>query len=241
MLPLHDNVQPKKTPWATFVIMAVCALVFLYELTLAPDALSRFYSTFGMSPARLHFFVPEVLFANPWELTRLATGIFLHNGWVHFLSNMLILLVFGMSVESRMGIGRYTVFFFLGGIAANLLHALIYPLSAAPVVGVSGAISAVFGAYFLFYPLAKVLTFIPLFLIPWVVEVPAFFYLGLWFITQLYSGFLSFKLPPGEETNGVAWWAHIGGFLAGLFFARYYSLHHPPPISPWYPGSRPNE
>jgi membrane associated rhomboid family serine protease len=241
MLPLHDSVRHKKAPVITWLIMAACALVFLYEITLRPGDLQWFFSEWGMAPAQLHFFIPSVLIAHPWELFRLVTAIFLHNGWVHFLSNMLILFVFGASVEERMGYVRYALFFILGGIAANLIHAAFYPFSSNPVVGASGAIASVLGAYFLFYPAARVLTLIPLFLIPWIVEVPAFFYLGIWFITQMYSGFLSLRLPPGAQMNGIAWWAHVGGFLAGLFFARYYSLHHKPAISPWYPESQPSD
>lgn len=223
------------------MIMAACALVFLYEITLRPDDLNRFFSEFGMAPARLHFFMPAVMLNHPLELLTLVTAVFLHNGWVHFLSNMLILFVFGASVEDRMGPVRYGIFYILGGIAANLVHAAFYPFSGAPVVGASGAIASVLGAYFLFYPAARVLTLIPLFLIPWIVEVPAFFYLGIWFITQIYSGYLSLRLPQGAQMNGVAWWAHVGGFLAGVFFARYYSMHHKPAISPWYPESRPSD
>jgi membrane associated rhomboid family serine protease len=225
----------------TWVIMAVCALVFLYELYLTPSALNRLFGDYGMVPARLHLFMPAVLMANPWELVKLFTAVFLHNGWLHFLSNMLILWVFGASVEDRMGHTRFAIFFILGGIAANLIHTLVYPFSPVPVIGASGAIASVLGAYFLFFPAARVLTLIPIFLIPWIVEVPAFFYLGIWFITQLYSGFINLRLPPGAQLNGVAWWAHIGGFLAGLFFARYYSLHHRPVISPWYPDTPTSE
>lgn len=238
MLPLHDNVRPKKAPVITWVVMAACALVFLYELSLSPSRLQEFLLEYGLVPARLHLFAPGVLVEHPGGLVRLVSAIFIHNGWVHLFSNLLILFAMGPSVETRMGHIRYAVFFLLGGIAGNLIQVLFYPESPVPIIGASGAIASMLGAYFYFFPAARILTLIPLFLIPWIVELPAFFYLGIWFLTQMYSGLLSLHLPVGEAAGGVAWWAHVGGFLAGLFFARFYALHHPRADSLWYPENR---
>jgi len=144
--------------------------------------------------------------------------MFLHGGWVHLLSNMLALYVFGDNVEDRMGQGRYLFFYLVCGLAAAVVHIFINPNSPIPTIGASGAISGVLAAYLLYFPSARVITLVPLFFLPWFVEIPALFYLGSWFVSQLFNGVLSF-VTGAQAFGGVAWWAHIGGFVTGLVLA----------------------
>ena len=213
MIPLRDTIRSRSFPIVTWLIILANALVFFFELSLGPRLLQRFIYAFGVVPARLSL-------AHPWSLLTLFTAMFLHGGWMHFLGNMWTLYIFGDNVEDHMGSGRFLVFYLLGGVAANLMQAFAYPNSTTPAIGASGAIAAVLGAYFLFFPHARVITFVPLFFLPWFVEIPAVFYLGVWFLTQLYSGLFALALPAQASMGGIAWWAHIGGFLFGLLLGR---------------------
>jgi len=175
--------------------------------------LERFILHYGLVPARLDW-------GNPATLYPILTHMFVHSGWLHILSNMWILFIFGDNVEDRLGAGRYFFFYLLGGIAAALMQVFIDPTSRIPAIGASGAIAAVLGAYFLFYPRAKVTTLILLIIIPWFVDIPAFVFIGIWFVLQLFSGLAVLSTPSSLNAGGVAWWAHIGGFLFGLLLAR---------------------
>ncbi len=143
-------------------------------------------------------------------------SMFLHGGWMHLLGNMWFLYLFGDNVEDAMGHARYLVLYLLTGIAATVAHVLLHPSSPIPVVGASGAISGVVGAYFFLFPRARVLTLVPIFFFVDIVLLPAFVYIGLWFLMQFWSGLLALAVP---HIGGVAWWAHIGGFVAGLLLA----------------------
>ncbi|MEW6178869.1 MAG: rhomboid family intramembrane serine protease [Chloroflexota bacterium] len=216
MFPLKDTIRSRSLPVMTWLIILTNALVFfVIELNLSPFQLERFIRTFGLIGARLQ--VDEPLTWYP-----LLTHMFLHGGWVHFLSNMWTLFIFGDNVEDRMGSFRFLVFYLLGGISAGLLQ-IILGSPVVPAVGASGAIAAVLGAYFLFFPRAQVITFVPVFFLPWFVNIPAIIYLGFWFISQLFSGLLSLAVPAGMSMGGIAWWAHIGGFVFGLFLALPFS------------------
>lgn len=148
----------------------------------------------------------------------------MHIGWFHLLSNMLTLYIFGDNVEDRMGSFPFLIFYLLSGLAAGLLQTFTSLNSIVPILGASGAIAGVLGAYMFLYPRARVVTLIFIFIIPWFVEIPALFYLAFWFISQLFSGIASFG-----AAGGVAWWAHIGGFLFGLLLGRLFLLRPPPP------------
>jgi membrane associated rhomboid family serine protease len=148
----------------------------------------------------------------------LVTSIFLHGGWFHFISNMWILFIFGDNVEDQMGPIGYASFYLLSGVAAGLLHTFVQPFSVIPTLGASGAIAGILGAYLLLYPNARVVTLVPLIFIFTTVNVPAVLYLGFWFMSQLFSGLTSL----GVAMTGVAWWAHIGGFLFGLVMVRFF-------------------
>lgn len=234
MLPLRDNIRSKSAPVITWAIIGVNTLVFLYENLLSSSSLDRFLDAWGMVPAGLHISQPLVVIENPSLLLTLFTAMFLHGGWFHFLSNIWILFIFGDNVEDWMGHWRFLAFYLISGIAANLIHVVFYPISMVPTIGASGAIAGVLGAYFLVYPAARILTLVPVFIFPILIQIPAIFYLGFWFITQLFSGFMALGLPAGHSTSGVAWWAHIGGFLFGVLLSTRYRPQKRQ-VSPWFP------
>ena len=206
MIPLYDTLHARRLPLANWLIIALNLLVFLYELTLPPVALDRLTRLWGLAPAQL--------LAQPaatW--ITIFTAMFLHGGWFHILSNMWVLFIFGDNVEDRLGSGRYLVFYLLSGLAAALLEVFILPGSRVPMIGASGAIAGVLGAYLVLYPRARVASLVPILFIFTIIEVPAMIFLPLWFISQLFSGWLALG---GASGSGVAWWAHVGGFLFGL-------------------------
>jgi membrane associated rhomboid family serine protease len=184
--------------------------------------------------------VPARLLRHPgfFEFATIFTSMFLHGGWAHLFSNMLALYIFGDNVEDRLGSGRYLLFYLLCGFAAAVVHVFLNPNSTIPTVGASGAISGVLAAYFIFFPSARVITLVPLFFLPWFVEIPAVFYLGFWFVSQLFNGLLT-VVSGAQALGGVAWWAHVGGFVAGLvlgpIFARrrYIRRIYPDEYFPW--------
>lgn len=211
MLPLRDTNQSKKAPVITWIIILLNALVFLYEIRLSSADLSNLINEYGLIPSRLDILIPTT-----W--LPLITHMFLHGGWLHFLSNMWILFVFGDNIEDRLGKTRYLLFYLIGGASAGIVQS-IFGHSDIPAVGASGAIAAILGAYFLFFPTARIITLIPIFIFPWFVRIPAIIFLGLWFMTQLWSGLISMATSDGVQMGGVAWWAHIGGFVVGFFMA----------------------
>jgi membrane associated rhomboid family serine protease len=206
MFPLKDTVQTRGVPLATWGILLLNSLVFLYELSLPPETLEQLFSVLGMVPVRLG--------SDPEAYATLLTCMFLHGGWMHFLGNMWVLYLFGDAVEDRMGPARYLVFYLLCGLAASLTHYFTNQASTLPSLGASGAIAGVMGAYFVLYPTAQVITLIPILIIPFLVEIPAVVYLGIWFASQFLHGTLS--LASMQSYEGVAWWAHVGGFVAGI-------------------------
>ena len=218
MLPLRDNIPSRSIPLVNWALIGLNTLVFIYQVGLKPFALHNFVNAYGLIPARLGPLHPST-----W--IPLITAVFLHGGWFHLISNMWVLFIFGDNIEDRMGHSRYLGFYLLGGILANILEAMILPKSLVPAIGASGAIAAVLGGYFLLFPRARVVTIIPLFLYPWIVEIYAFIYLGFWFISQLYSGLQSLSMPGGASMGGIAWWAHIGGFIFGMLTVHLFTRH----------------
>jgi membrane associated rhomboid family serine protease len=213
VIPLRDSVPNRSQPVVAWALIAVNVYVFLYELSLGPG-LDSFIRTWGFVPAR--FFLLTGTDPADWlgRFLPLVTSMFLHGGWTHLIGNMLYLWIFGDNVEDRLGHLRYLAFYLVTGMAAGLAQAYLYPESAVPTVGASGAISGVLGAYLVLFPYARVLTLVPfLFFFP-VVELPAALYLGFWFLMQLMSGTLSLTLAG--DAGGVAWGAHVGGFVVGM-------------------------
>lgn len=214
MIPLYDTLHPRRFPLVNWLLIGLNALVFLYELTLSPAALDHFTKTWGLVPAQL--------MAHPLTLwITIFTAMFLHGGWFHILSNMWVLFIFGDNVEDRMGPGRYLFFYLLGGVAAALMEAFILPASSVPMIGASGAIAGVLGAYLILYPRARIASLVPILFIFTIIDIPATIFLLFWFVSQLFSGWLALQ---GAAGSGVAWWAHVGGFVFGMaavsFFAQ---------------------
>ncbi|GAB4154410.1 MAG: rhomboid family intramembrane serine protease [Candidatus Promineifilaceae bacterium] len=190
-------------------------MIFFVLLTRTP--LAEVYVTIlGVVPAR---FLNQL---DLFEFLTLFSSMFLHGGWVHLISNMLALYIFGDNVEDRMGSGRYLLFYLLCGLVAAFVHIAFNQDSLIPTIGASGAISGVLAAYLALFPTARVITLVPLFFLPWFVELPAVFYLGFWFVSQLLNGVLT-VMTGAQAFGGVAWWAHIGGFLAGLVLVHLFA------------------
>lgn len=214
MIPLRDNIRSRHWPLATFWLVAVNVGVFLLVAGMPAAHVEQLYYTFGFVPERF-----SAHWTNPVQFVPLFTSLFLHAGILHLIGNMWMLWIFGDNVEDRMGMLRFTVFFVLCGLAATALHYATNTSSAIPCVGASGAISGVLGAYFLLFPRARVVALVPIVVFIQVVEIPAILFIGLWFAIQIVSGLADWG---GSEAGGVAWWAHIGGFLAGLVLCPFF-------------------
>jgi len=225
MLPIRDTVRSTSFPIVTFLFIALNAVVFFYEISLPSVELNALIMTFGLIPGQLELSEPLKLLQNPFLPLTFLTHMFMHGGWLHFLSNMWILFIFGDNVEDRMGSFRFLLFYLISGFIGALIQAIMYPNSPVPAIGASGAIAGVLGAYWVLFPKAKVITLIPLIFVPWFIEIPAVFYLGFWLATQIYFGIST--LPSTGVMGGVAWWAHIGGFVFGLLFHRLFLLQAP--------------
>ncbi len=212
MIPLRDDIPLRIVPIITRATIGMCVLVFLWQLGQGRIGFQLLPYSFGVIPAILlgDYSLPPELSRVPPEMT-LLTYMFLHGGWMHLLGNMLYLWVFGDHVEEAMGHGRFVVFYLLCGIAAALGQAQLQPASEIPMIGASGAVSGVLGAYLLLYPHARVLVVIPFGFFAELIRMPALFVLGMWFLFQV----LSSLLESGQQ-GGVAWFAHIVGFIAGM-------------------------
>jgi membrane associated rhomboid family serine protease len=214
MIPLYDTLRTRRFPLVNWALIAANVVVFLYELKIGPSALTGFVRTWGL--------IPDRLFDNPSTVwITIFTAMFLHGGWFHILSNMWVLFIFGDNVEDRMGKAGYLIFYLLSGIAAALLESYVLPASNQPMIGASGAIAGVLGAYLVLFPRARIASLVPVFFIFTLIEIPAMIFLLFWFVSQLFSGLLALE---GADAGGIAWWAHVGGFLFGMisvsFFAR---------------------
>ncbi len=233
MFPIRDDIPSRRAPLVTWAIVAANVAVFLYQLTLPDAGLQQLFYLFGIVPARfLHPAWAESVGLPGPSLVPFFASMFLHGGLFHVASNMWSLWIFGDNVEDRMGRTRFLVFYLVCGLAAGLVHALTNPNSAVPTVGASGAIAGVLGAYLRWYPHARVLTLIPIVFYPWFVYLPALIYLGIWFVSQLFSGAAALSGP--EQVGGVAWWAHIGGFAAGFLLCGWFGRREPDQL----PGPR---
>jgi len=201
VIPLRDVIPSRTTPWVNLALILLNVLVFIFELTLPSHRLQAFIEVYGLVPA--HF---------SWISA--ITAMFLHAGWLHLLGNLLSLWIFGDNVEDRMGHGRYLVFYLLTGLVANLAQTWANPGSPVPLVGASGAIAGVMGAYIVLFPRSRVLVLIPIIIFFDIIEVPAIVFLGFWFLLQLLAGVGS--LSEQGAVGGVAFWAHAAGFLSGI-------------------------
>ena len=232
MIPLRDTNPRRSFPFVTYSLVALNVLAFLWEVSLGPNLERALYSV-AFIPAR--FWI-----AGNWvtDLMTIVISMFLHGGLLHIGSNMLYLWIFGDNIEDRLGHGRYLIFYLACGFLATLAHAAFSPGSRVPAIGASGAIAGVLGAYLILFPHARVLTLIPIFFFITLRELPAVIILGLWFVLQLFSGVGSLGVTDAQDLGGVAYFAHIGGFVAGLVLIgvlgglRAPRRREPPP--PWW-------
>lgn len=212
MIPLRDTIPRQTTPYVVLVIIALNVWAyFKVNWGLPPGRLQAFFEVYGMVPARYSdLSVARALGGNPF--VPFFTSMFLHGGLMHLVGNLWSLWIFGDNVEDWLGHGRFALFYLFCGVASGLMHLFTNWSSVMPTIGASGAIAGVMGAYFLLYPKARVVTLIPIFIFVQFVELPAFLFLGFWFVMQFLSGTASLG---ARSAGGIAWWAHIGGFLTG--------------------------
>jgi membrane associated rhomboid family serine protease len=215
MFPIQIAVPTRYPALVTYALIAINCLVFLFQISLPPNAQEAFVSQFGLIPARYLGSFPysgtsEGLIA----YLPFLSNMFLHGGWPHLILNMWTLWLFGPAIEDRLGSARYLFFYLVCGLLASFTHAVLNLTSAIPAIGASGAISGVLGSFILLFPLARLVIMIPILFFPFFFEVPALFFAGFWFLSQLMAGTVELFAPSGS--GGIAWWAHIGGFVAGI-------------------------
>jgi membrane associated rhomboid family serine protease len=217
MFPLYDTARSRTFPLINLTIILANVLAFLYELRLDPEVLKGFIFTWGLIPAQ---FISDPNASWP----NIFSSMFLHGGWFHILNNMWVLLIFGDNVEAGMGKIRYLIFYLLSGVAAGLLQTYILPTSLVPMIGASGAVAGVLGAYLILFPRSRIASLVPILFIFTIVEIPAMLFLLFWFVSQLYSGWLSIE---GGAGSGIAWWAHVGGFAFGVLMVFFFRRRTP--------------
>ncbi len=214
MIPLRDNIPSKSIPLINYSLILLNVFAFVHQLNLASvNELEPFIFHYGV--------IPSVFTVDPTvNFYRLIFSQFLHGSWMHLIGNMLYLYIFGDNVEDRLGHLSFLFFYILCGIGAALTQVYFNPNSGVPMIGASGAIAGVLGAYFLLHPNARVLTLIPIGFFSRIVEIPAFFFLGFWFLMQTFSGTASLYTAKalGKDVGGVAWFAHAGGFASGFIY-----------------------
>jgi len=219
VIPIRDNVPRVTMPVAVTAIIVVNAVLFLYTKSLAPRELFEFFHLYGVVPAR--FLEPDWA---QWAGYPDSFGLpfvgymFLHGGWLHVILNMWMLWIFGDNIEDVTGHPGFVGFYLLCGLAAVGMHMALAPEAQVPVVGASGAVAGVMGAYIVLYPHGRVLTLVPIFFIPLFLRVPSYLFLGVWFLSQVFSGVYA----SGDGSLQVAWWAHVGGFVAGVLLIQVF-------------------
>ena len=213
MIPIRDQLPTRNIPFINYLLIAANIVVFIFQWLAGPNEEALIYQ-FALIPSN---FISSITLG---DVADIFTSMFMHAGFAHIGGNMLYLWIFGDNVEDSMGPGKYLLFYLIGGIVASLTHILINPVSQIPTVGASGAIAAVLGAYLVLYPQSKVLTIIPLGFFIRMTLLPASIVLILWFVLQFFSGLLSLG---GPDVGGVAFWAHIGGFISGLILGKVFS------------------
>lgn len=218
MFPIRDTISSKNYPVVNNTIIGINVVLFLFEMSQGAN-LDRFVYIYGLVPAR--YSMPQIssYFTTGQQLLSWLSFMFLHGGFWHLLGNMWSLYIFGDNVEDRLGPFRYLVFYLLCGITSGLSHLLFNFHSNMPTIGASGAIAGVMGAYLILHPHSKILTLIPIIFIPWFIEIPAYFFLGFWFVLQFINA-------AGSHGNigGIAWWAHIGGFVFGIVLLKIFLM-----------------
>jgi len=215
VIPIRDNVPSQNTPWVTWLLIFINLMVFRYQVSLPQEEVLMLVYQYGFVPASVSQAISDGLGVHSFLLaTPLVSSLFLHGSWFHLISNMWSLWLFGDNVEDAVGPFRFILFYLAGGAAAAMVHFLFNPVSTLPTIGASGAIAAVMGAYLIMFPMARIVTLVPLLFIPLFFEFPALIFIGFWFISQVFSGVST--LITASPDGGIAWWAHIGGFLFGI-------------------------
>ncbi|MBW1671881.1 MAG: rhomboid family intramembrane serine protease [Deltaproteobacteria bacterium] len=217
MIPIRDTIRSETYPIINYVLIALNILAFFVEQSQGRN-FNEFIFTYGLVPAR--YSVPQIsdYFTTAQQVMVFLTFMFLHGGFFHLLGNMWFLYIFGDNVEDHLGHFRYLAFYLLCGLASGISHLFLNWTSQIPTIGASGAIAGVMGAYFILYPRAKVLTLVPIFFFIHFMEIPAFLFLGFWIFFQFLSAALS------SQAGGIAWWAHVGGFVFGIIFLKLFQL-----------------
>jgi membrane associated rhomboid family serine protease len=224
MIPLKDDTPRFSTPYITYFLIALNTVIFLYEmLGFGPRARNQLMFEFGMVPARISGLASGAHQVSAGAaLLPILTSMFLHASWLHLIGNMWVLWIFGDNIEDYLGHFVFIVFYLLSGLAAAIAHTLLNAGSAMPTVGASGAIAGVMGAYFVLYPRAKVLTLVPLIVIFTFWWLPAWIVLGYWFVLQFFSGAATAVAVSSRTAGGIAFWAHVGGFVAGIVLIKVF-------------------
>jgi membrane associated rhomboid family serine protease len=221
MIPIHTAIPSRYPPVVTWTLIAINCAVFLIQNSMSPLELERFLLYFSLIPARYYDLIAGGnLDLAPGDLLPFLTMMFLHGGWLHLIFNMWTLWLFAPTIEDRLGHGRFLFFYLLCGIAAAIAQVVLNPTSMVPTLGASGAIAGVLGCFMGLFPLARVVVVVPIIFIPLFFEVPAFVFIGLWFLIQLFQGTVELFLP--SASGGIAWWAHVGGFIAGLILIPFF-------------------
>ena len=219
MLPIKDDQPRYSTPYVNWFLIGLNILIFVFQSTLDRRSGELFARQFGEVPNHLALFLagsPKYSLAE--VVIPFFTSMFLHGGWMHVLGNMWFLYIFGDNVEDYLGHFKYLVFYILAGLLAMATQVAMYLHSNVPTVGASGAIAGVLGAYFILYPRARVLTWFFVF----VIYIPAWIVLGYWFVLQFFAGAATLSMGPGRDVGGVAFWAHVGGFLSGMLMIKIF-------------------
>jgi len=215
MIPVRDSVPSRYPPIAVWALIGINVVVFVFEASLDTAAIEQLIVDYGFVPAEL-----SAAATSPMVWLTLFSSMFLHGGFMHLAGNMWTLWIFGDNVEDRMGPARFLIFYVLCGLAAGLTHWFTDPQSFIPTVGASGAISGVMGAYLVLFPRSRIVMLFPIFFLPYFFRIPAVVYLGFWFVAQVGSGAVA--LASESDAVGVAFWAHAGGFVAGVVLHRLF-------------------
>ena len=220
MIPLKDTTPRRSFPIVTLLLILANVLVFIHQIMLPAAAQEIFVRTYSVVPLKIQLALEGRHYGLAQACIPLFTSMFLHGGFLHILGNMWFLWIFGANVEDRMGSAFFLFFYIVCGLGSGIAQLMFSWGSTIPSLGASGAISGVLGAYIVFFPGSRILTLVPLFIIWFTARIPAVIFIGLWFIMQFLSGVGSLNSAGAANTGGVAWWAHVGGFLAGVFLAR---------------------
>jgi membrane associated rhomboid family serine protease len=224
MIPIRDDQPRFSTPYVTYFIIALNAAVFFFELSVGTQghrALNNLIYQFGVVPQHFSLaFEGSRRYDLPDQSLTILTSMFLHGGWLHIIGNMWFLWIFGDNIEDHVGHFLYLVFYLVCGFAASIAHILLNANSNVPTVGASGAIAGVMGAYIVLYPKARVLTLVPLIVFFTFWWLPAWIFLGYWFLLQFLSGTATSIAVTSSQAGGVAFWAHVGGFLCGVLLIK---------------------